>query len=331
VRGIGNNHPMPPFRFAVQAYAASSRAQWQEMARAAEGDGYSAFHLADHVIGEGPALAATNHPLQTLAAVPAMCFAAEATSTIKVGCRVMCIDYRHPAVLAKEAATIDLLTEGRLELGLGAGWLQGEYEALGIDFDPAPTRIARLAEVLDAITALMTGEQVAIDGEHVRLHGFAGAPVPVQRPHPPIMIGGGSRKVLTLAGAKADIVSFNFDNSSGKIGALGVQSATADRMATKLGWIREGAGARFDQLELEVGAYFTVVTDDAAAAAGGLAQAFGIEPAAVLEHPHALVGSVDAICDELERRRELFGISYVTVGAAAARSFAPVVARLTGR
>lgn len=300
------------------------------MAQSAESDGFSAFHLADHVIGEGPALAATNHPLQTLAAVPAMCFAAEATSTIKVGCRVMCVDYRHPAVMAKEAATIDLLTEGRLELGLGAGWLQGEYEALGMTMDPAPVRIARLAEVVSATRALWSGEQVDLRGDHVRLSGFAGAPVPFQRPGPPIMIGGGSPKVLALAGAMADIVSFNFDNSSGKIGSTGVQSATADLMATKLGWIREGAGDRFSALELEVGAYFTVVTNDAAGAAAGLGQAFGLDPADVMRHPHALVGSVDSIVEELQRRRELYGISYVTVGAAAARSFAPVVARLAG-
>src|SRR5512143_2003932 len=126
-----------PFRFAVQSFSAPDARTWRERARRAEALGYSALHLADHFIGPGPALAAGNHPVQTLAAVPAIAAAAEATRTLRVGCRVFCVDYRHPVVFAKEAATLDLLSEGRLELGLGAGWLRAEYDALGIPFDPA--------------------------------------------------------------------------------------------------------------------------------------------------------------------------------------------------
>src|SRR5687767_2999712 len=121
-----------PFRFAVQAYSAESAGAWRDLARKVEELGYSTLHLADHYIGPGPALSATNHPVQTLAAVPAMAVAAEATTTLRVGSRVLCIDYHHPVVLAKELATIDVLSEGRLEAGLGAGWLAGEYEAMGI-------------------------------------------------------------------------------------------------------------------------------------------------------------------------------------------------------
>ena len=321
---------MPPrsFRFAVQSFSASSGKEWRERARRAEDLGYSALHLADHFIGPGPALEATNHPLQELAAVPAMAVAAEATERLRIGCRVFCIDYRHPAMLAKEAATLDLLSDGRLELGLGAGWLQGEYAAAGIRFDPAPTRIDRLAETVQVIKALMGDGQPCIHGEHVHVEGFEGVPKPVQKPHPPIMIGGGSKRVLALAAREADIVSFNFNNRSGVIGPEGVRSATAEATARKVAWVRESAGQRVDELELEIGAYFTFVTDDGAAVAKGMGGAFGLSKDDMLHHPHALIGTVDAICEELVRRREAYGISYVTVGDDAMEAFAPVVARL---
>ena len=124
-----------PFRFGIQSYSADSPEEWREMARKAESLGFSSFHLADHYIGEGPALTAANHPVQNLAAIPALAVAAEATQTIRVGCRVFCCDYHLPAVLAKEVATIDWFSGGRLELGLGAGWVETEYEAMGIPMD----------------------------------------------------------------------------------------------------------------------------------------------------------------------------------------------------
>ena len=322
--------PTPrPFRFGVQTFSASSGKEWRERAQRCEALGYSALHLADHFIGPGPALEATNHPLQELAAVPAMAVAAEATDRLRIGCRVFCIDYRHPVMLAKEAATLDFFSEGRLELGLGAGWLQGEYEAAGIDFDPAPVRIDRLAETVQVIKALMGDGQPSFQGEHVRIEGFEGVPKPVQKPHPPIMIGGGSKRVLSLAAREADIVSFNFNNRAGVIGPDGVRSATEERTAKKVAWVREAAGGRADDLEFEVGAYFTFVTDDAAGMAAGMGGAFGLSPEEMVCHPHALIGTVDAICEELERRRETLGISYVTVGDNVMEAFAPVVAKLS--
>jgi probable F420-dependent oxidoreductase len=320
-----------PFRFAVQTWSASSAKEWSDGARRAEALGYSALHLADHFLGPGEAIASTNHPIQELAAVPAMAFAAAATQSLRIGCRVFCIDYRDPVVLAKEAATLDLLSDGRLELGLGAGWLRAEYEAAGIAFDPPGVRIDRLAEIVGALKAFMAGGMLDLDGRHVHWHGFEGLPRPVQQPHPPIMIGGGGPRVLRLAGREADVVSLNFNNRAGVIGPDGVRSSTAAETARKIGWVREGAGARFDALEIEIGAYFTFVTDTAKPVAEGLAGAFGLSPEEMQQHPHALIGSVDAVCEELERRREAYGISYVTVGADAAEAFAPVVARLHGR
>jgi probable F420-dependent oxidoreductase len=320
-----------PFRFAVQSFSAGSAKEWRERALRTEALGYSALHLADHVLGPGPAIASTNHPIQELAAVPAIMAAAAATSTLRVGCRVFCIDYRHPAMLAKEAATLDLLSDGRLALGLGAGWLRAEYEAMGLRFDAASVRITRLAETIAALKAAFRGEPLALAGEHVRLSGFAARPLPVQRPHPPLLVGGGGRRVLELAAREADIVSLNFNNRSGAIGPDGVRSGTAAATAEKIGWIREAAGARFAQLELEIGAYFTFVQDGAEKIAAGMGGAMGLTTEEMLRHPHGLFGSVDAVCEELQRRREAYGISYVTVPDNALESFAPVVARLAGR
>jgi probable F420-dependent oxidoreductase len=320
-----------PFRFAVQSFSAPDATTWRERARRAEALGYSALHLADHFLGPGPALAASRHPLQDLAAVPAMAMAAEATETLRVGCRVFCNDYRHPVMLAKEAATLDLLSGGRLELGLGAGWLRAEYAAAGIPFDAPGRRIERLGEAVSLLKALFSDAPVAHAGRHYQVSGFTGAPRPLQRPHPPLLIGGGGRRVLELAAREADIVSLNFDNRSGVLGPDGVQSGGAEATAQKIRWLREAAGARFGSLELEIGVYFTFVTDAPEAMAGAVGKALGLPAEAMLRHPHALFGSCDALCDELERRRDAYGISYVTVGDAALEAFAPVVARLTGR
>lgn len=320
-----------PFRFAVQAFSADSAQAWKDLARSVEDQGYSAFHLADHFLGEGPALASTNHPHQTLACIPAMTMAAAVTRDIRIGCRVFCIDYHHPVVLAKSAATIDLLSDGRLEFGLGAGWIQAEYEAAGIPFDRPGVRISRLEEYLGLFRAFMSGEQIDHAGEYARVSGFAGSPAPVQKPMPPIMIGGGAKRILSLAGREADIVSFNFNNRSGVIGPDGVASSTADATAQKVEWVKAAAGDRFDQIELEIGAYFTVVTDHPQQVAEQMGGMMGLSAEAMLDHPNALIGTVDSICETLEARRERYGFSYVTVGGDNAAAFAPVVARMAGK
>jgi probable F420-dependent oxidoreductase len=319
-----------PFRFGVQSFSASSAAEWRDKARRAEDLGYAVLSLADHFIGPGPAQESTNHPPQELAAVPAIAVAAEATTRLRVGCRVFCVDYRHPVMLAKEAATLDLLSEGRLEVGLGAGWLADEYAAAGIPFERAGVRIAKLAEAVALLKVLMAEGQASFEGEYFRVQGFEGRPKPVQRPHPPLMIGGGGERVLSLAAREADIVSFNFNNRSGVIGADGVQTSTAELTAQKVEWVRRAAGARFEEIELEIGAYFTFVSDQAETMAEGMGNVFGLSGADMREHPHALFGSVDAISEELLRRRELYGISYVTVGDHVMNDFAPVVTRLAG-
>ena len=319
-----------PFRFAVQSYTAASAEDWRDQARRAEDLGYSTFHTADHTIGSGPALDPTNHGVQDLAAVPAVMAAAAVTSTISVGCRVFCTDYRNPVIFAKELASLDVLSDGRLEVGIGCGWLANEYEAIGIDFDRAGIRIDRMEETIEVIRACFADGQVDVTGDHVHAVGFEGVPKPTAAGGPPIMIGGGSPRVLGIAGREADIVSLNFDNRSGRLGPEGVGSGSADHTAEKIGWIRDGAGDRFEDLELEIAAYFTVVTDDRAAAMEMMAGRMATEPDMLDDHPHTLIGSVAAICEQLEARREAYGISYVTVSSRTAADFAPVVARLTG-
>jgi len=315
------------FRFAVQSAATDSGQAWRELARRCEGSGYSTLYVADHYVD------AASNGGQVLAAVPAIATAAAVTERLRVGARVLCIDYHHPVVLAKQAATLDLLSDGRFDLGLGAGWVSSEYEAMGLAMDAAPERIARLADTVDFVRRFFAGETLEVGESSIAAGGFRGQPMPVQAGGPPIMIGGGARKVLTLAGKKADIVSFNFDNRSGVVGPQSVQSAAASVMEQRIGWVREGAGDRFDEIELEVGAYFTVVTPDSASGAataekmGGM---FGMTADDMAAHPNALIGTVDQICDRLVERRERFGINFVTVSDRNLDAFAPVVARLAG-
>ena len=319
-----------PFRFGLQAFAADSAAEWTELATAAEDLGYSCLSVADHYFGPGKALTEASHPAQNLAAIPAMAAAAAVTDRILIGSRVLCVDYHQPVVLAKSLSTIDLLSDGRLEAGLGAGWITSEYQAMGVPMDPAGVRIDRLIEYVDLVRAFFAGAELDQRGQHVHVTDMAAIPAAVQAGGPKIMIGGGSPRVLRTAGRLADIVSINFDNSAGKIGARGLGSGSAAGTAEKVGWIRDGAGDRFDDIELEIGAYFTTVTDDGPAAREKLGAALGMPGDDLGAYPHALVGSVAEICETLHRRREHYGISYVTVGATALRDFAPVVERLTG-
>jgi probable F420-dependent oxidoreductase len=321
-----------PFRFGYQTYTAPTAQEWRDKARRAEELGFGCFTVADHYLGPGPALEAMRHPAQDVAAVPAMAVAAEATSTIRIGPRVMCVDYRNPVVLAKEMATLDFFSDGRLEIGLGAGWLKGEYESMGIPFDPPGTRIDRLGDVVAMMRAVFAGGQPDYEGDSgVRATGFAGTPPVVQQPSPPIMIGGGGKKVLRLAGRVADIVSFNFNNRGGMIGPDSLGTSTAAATEEKLSWVREGAGDRFDDIELEIAAYFTVVTDDTKGTLDNFSKMFGLSAEELAEHPHVLIGSVDAIVDQLGERRDHYGISYTTVSDRVAESFAPVVEQLTGK
>jgi probable F420-dependent oxidoreductase len=316
-----------PFRFAVQATTAHSAAAWRDLARRVEDLGYSTLFLADHYMGPGPATEAARVPAQELAPIAAMAFAAAATETLRVGCRVFCVDYHVPAVLAKEAATLDLLSDGRLELGLGAGWSPGEYGAMGLRFGAPRDRVAKLREVVRLFKQHCSDEVLAVDGEHATAVGYAGRPRPVQRPHPPILIGGGRQHVLTLAAHEADIVSI----SNVPYDALNDAGLTPQQEAERrYAWVVAGAGERLHGLDIEASPFFTVVTDTPAKAAAKIAGLVGAEAGALPDHPNVLMGPTDALVEVLLQRRERYGVNYVTVQQSSLEAFAPVVAALAG-
>jgi probable F420-dependent oxidoreductase len=318
-----------PFRFSLQAFEAPSAADWVNTCRRAEALGYDTLFTTDHHFGPGAIATASGHRPVDVAPISAMMLAAAVTEKLKVGCRVFGVDYHHPVVLAKELATVDFLSGGRLVAAIGAGWVKAEYDGLGIAQDRPSVRIERLSEVIDVLRAHWSGDPIEVHGDYVDVSGFSGAPRPAQA-HVPLMVGGGAEKILSLAGHKADIVSFNFNNSAGRLGSSSVASATESETLQKLQWVRDAAGDRFDELELEIGAYFISVTDDRAGAAEAMASRFGVTGDQILAHPHALIGSVDQICDTLVERRERLGISYICVAQRHLEEFAPVVQRITG-
>ncbi len=220
---------MAPFRFGVQLSRAESGAAWRATARRIEDLGYTTLFVPDHFEDQyGPLVALT--------------VAAEATTSLRVGSLVFGNDYRHPVVLAKEIATLDVLSGGRVEFGLGAGWMTSDYEQSGIAHDPPGVRITRMAESLAVLKALWSDGQASFEGEHYRVTGAIGAPVPVQRPHPPVIIGGGGERVLSLAAREADIVGVNPSLAAGYVGPEVLETTTAEYYHRRLEWIRKAAG-----------------------------------------------------------------------------------------
>ena len=309
---------MRPFQFAVGGDAPSA-AGWRDLARKAEDLGYTTLFVADHYHLPAGGL---GYPTQHLAPVAALMAAAAWTTTLRVGTRVFCTDYHLPVPLAKEAATVDLLSDGRLVLGLGGGWHQAEYEAMGLTFADAPTRIDHLEDVVAVVKAHFSGEPIDFDGETVHVHDYVGAPVPVQQPHPQLMIGGSKRRVMSLAAREADIVSLS------NVVRPGVDTTAEIRKQT--GFVRDAAGDRFADLDFELMHVYVDVTDDRDAAVERAAQAFGADASFLREHPLVLTGSVDRIADALQQRREALGVNYLTVPHHFVETFAPVVARLAG-
>jgi probable F420-dependent oxidoreductase len=305
------------FRFAVQEHRAPSAKAWKEKARQVEALGYSALYLPDHFTDQvGP--------------IAALMAAADATTRLRVGSLVFDNDYRHPVVLAKEAATLDLLSDGRFDLGLGAGWLASDYEQAGIPFDGAGTRIARMEEALQIIKRLFAGGPFSFAGKHYQVADIEGSPLPVQTPHPPILLGGGGRRMLRLAAREADIVNVNFDLREGRVNRDLVRTGLANATDEKLAWIAEAAGERLGRIELSVTIFLVNITDDRESVASVMSAGLGAETKDVLEMPHFLIGTVDELVEDLGRRRERYGISFVIVPGEVAEVFAPVVARLTG-
>ena len=225
------------FRFGVQTSRSASREEWVAKARKIEDLGFSTLLMPDHFEDQ-------------YAPVPALMAAADATTTLRIGTLVFDNDYKHPVVLAKETATLDVLSGGRLELGIGAGWMSSDYDQAGMAYDAPGERIARLKEGLAVIKGLFADEPVAFDGKHYRVH-MNGLPKPIQRPHPPILIGGGGKRVLSYAAREADIVGVNFTLTEGVVNRAVMTTGSAAATAEKMAWIREAAGPRFRRYRTE--------------------------------------------------------------------------------
>lgn len=306
------------FRFGVQASVAANRSAWVEFARRVEAHGYATLTMPDHFSDQ-------------LAPVPALMAAADATEELRVGALVWDNDYRHPVVLGKELATLDLLSDGRLEIGLGAGWMASDYQQAGLPYDPPGTRIERFVEALEILKELFSDEPCRYTGTHYRIDGLMGWPKPVQRPHPPFLIGGGGRRVLRIAAEHADIIGINGTLSSGSVDAEALQSMTATAVDEKVAWVRHYAGPRADEIELSIRAFFVQITNERVRAASSLASGLGFATDEVLATPFALIGTPAQLVDDLLERRERWGFSYIVVDANDVDAFAPIVAELHGK
>ena len=303
------------FRFGAKAVKAGSAKEWIDIVRQVEDLGYISFHMDDHFGNQ-------------LAIVPALMAAADATSSILVGPHVAGVDFRNPVMFAKECATIDLLSEGRFTLGIGAGWSEKDYAIAGIHQDDALTRISRLREAVQILKGLWGAGPFSFDGEHYQVAEVDSVP----KPHSPIpvMIGGGGPKILALAAEQADIVGINPKIVGRKINPESMATAAADAMDEKVEAVRAAAGATFDDLELQVQIFKTVVTDRPEEAAEQLAPAFGLPADVMLNAPFFQIGSVEQITQNLLEMRDRWGISYILFQSDGVVPMGPVVSRLTG-
>jgi len=309
--------PTRPFRFGAQIAQARSREQFVAKAKKLEDLGYSTMFMPDHFD-------------EQLAPMPALAAAAAATSTLRIGSLVFDNDYKHPIVMAKEAATLDLLSDGRLEFGLGAGWLRTDYEQSGIPYDTPGVRVDRFEEGLEIIKRHFSGETFSFSGKHYTITEHAGTPLPVQRPHPPILIGAGAKRMCTIAGREADIVSVNFSLQSGAIDAAMAVTGLAEATKEKIECIKAGAGDRFDDVELSTTVFMSAIVADRLKFAGMVAQGFGLTAEQGLSIPHFLVGTESQIIEDLHQRREEYGFSYIVISGGAEETMAPIVAKLAG-
>ena len=265
-----------------------------------------------------------------MAPLVALAVTAEATRDLRLTTLMLGNDFRHPLFLAKQAATLDLLSDGRLELGLGAGWKTTDYDQSGLDLDPPGVRIARLAESVEILKRCFAEGSFDFDGEHYTVRGHDGQPTCIQLPHPPFLLGGGGRKMLSLAAQEAEIVGLHANMAAGVIDQRAGTSATVEATDKKLGWIRDAAGDRFADIELQTRVHMSQITDDPIGLADVMAPALGLDAEAALASPHVLVGSSGQCVETLLAWRERWGLTYIGLNEDSMVEFGPVVEALAG-
>jgi len=314
-----------PFRFiATMPKLDQPAAAWRDAVRRIEDSGFSTVSVSDHFT-RGWMMEPT----------VAMMAATGVTQRLRILSLVLGNDYRHPVLLHKAMATIDVLSEGRLEVGVGAGWMASDYHAAGIPLDPPATRVERLGESVRVLKALFGPEPVTLAGDHYRITSLDGLPKPVQQPHPPLLIGGGGRRMLSLAAVEANIVGFHANLREGVITEAAVADMGAERFEEKVGWVRAAAaaaGRSMDDLELQLTLYVCRITDIPASAStsvSSFARHLNADPALLERSPAVLCGTLEQCVEQLQERRERYGFSYINLGGDV-RATAPLVARLAG-
>jgi probable F420-dependent oxidoreductase len=310
--------PQKPFRVGIQASHSVDGTSWTDLARTAEANGFDVLTMPDHFT-------------EQFAPIPALAAAAAATSSLRIGALVFDNDYKHPVVLAKELATMDVLSSGRVEIGIGAGWMITDYEQAGIPYDPPGVRVDRFIEGVRVIQGCMADGPFSFSGKHYTITDYNGLPKPVQGPCPPILIGGGGKRVLTFAAQNADIVGINPNLKSGAIDGETIGHMSAESVDEKVGIVADAAGERLDHIEMNIRAFIVNVTEDRDAAVDALAGFFNAPREMVDSTPFGAIGPPSAIVEQLLAQRERWGFSYIIVGGDDVDSFAPVVAQLRGK
>ena len=309
--------PHRGFRFGVQVSKETSAKGWAELARRTEAAGYEVLTMPDHFTDQ-------------LAPIPALMAAASATTTLRVGALVFDNDYKHPVVLAKELATIDLLSDGRLDIGLGAGWMISDYEEAGMPYDSPKVRIDRFIEGVAVIRGAMAEGSFSFSGDHYTITNYNGQPKPIQA-RPPLLIGGGGKRVLTYAAREADIIGINGTMTAGVVGPEALSTMTAESVDEKVAIVAAAGEHRINDIEMNIRTFFVKVTNDRAATVDGISSMFGVSKDMIDASPFALIGSVEECIEQLLERRERWGFSYTIVGAENIDECAPIVAALRGK
>jgi probable F420-dependent oxidoreductase len=307
-----------PFSFGATCELSATRDEWRGLCRMIDDSGCSTLLVSDHFGDQ-------------LALVPALAAAIEATSRVRIGALVACNDYRHPVMYAKELATLDVMSGGRIDWGIGAGWLRSEYERVGITFDDGAERAERLFEAVAVMKRCFADEPFTFDGAYYRISQLDGRPKPVQRPHPRLLVAGSARRVLSFAGEEADIVGVAPSLLSRSIGRTPPRCSVEAAIDRQVEWIAAAAAKRQPTPTLNMVAFPAIVTNDRRAKARQVAPALGYEPDDVLRSPHAWIGTVEQICESLGQWRERWGVSYWAVPARALPAVTPVIDRLAGR
>jgi len=314
-----------PFKFGMQAARVIDPGEWRDLARFAEAAGYASFMIPDH--------------LGRVSTFPALMAAAAVTTSIKLSTYVLNQDWRPPAILAQEAGSVHLLTGGRLELGIGAGWARREYEAAGLHYDSARVRVDRFDEYLQVVKGILHArEPFSFDGQFFHIRDFP--PQPGFETPPPILVGGGSPRILATSGRLADIISISTRASAD--GRVDMANIKRDAVEKKVRAIRDAAGDRFAQIELNMTIRELRVTDDRRAAARAILESWQAAPTRfanvdqlteddLLESPHEAIGTVDQIVEQWEAMRETWGIAFMEVSSTDHDAVAPIVAALKGR